>query len=579
MNPDFSRWASCVLIPIVAASMAAGTCRGEDGLDALLGNAESPAASASRDTRVPVPAPGEQQAAAAKLRDVFSAEFAAAKTADKKTTLAKTLAQQAGETKLPAERWALLSEALRLATEAGDVPTAIAMLDRIPREFAVAAGETARLDGLSRLASKADATAAETLGREILSLARHSGEAGLHAQAMKAISTVLALARKSRNSDLLAAANRLQTDLREQQREAKTEAAIAEKLEQSPGDPNVCLEAGKFYCFKLGNWQKGLPLLAAGSHPEFGQAAKGEMGAAGQPAAVMSAADRWWEVSENESGPLKAAVQSHAADLYRSTLPALSGLDRARVEKRIAAAAAASRQSGTSLAKRIPGLVLWLDATELPSFEPPIQRETDEVRIAVWRDLSGQGNDAKQSLPAKQPLWSDKAFDDMPGVEFSGSQTLAVQMPCGRSGTILVTLRPKVVGNMRPLGCYRSDVEHVGLCLRSDGSVWAEATMAGTAEAAVRPGISIYRPESRLLLGQTWGKAISLIGGGATATVPFAARADTFPGPWGVGGAMLNQRIEYFTGSLGEILVYDRELTAAEIQGLSGELAAKWHCQ
>lgn len=564
------------LAALAVATLAMDRSMAQSGLDSL--TAQSSSGQAVPDSRWPVPSSDAQQAAAVKLRDVFASEFTAAKTAEKKSSLAKSLAQQAAGATAPAERWAMLSEALRLATDGGDISTAMELLERIPREFAVAAGDTVQLEVLSKLATKAGPNSAEAVGGQILGHARRLGEAGSYTQASKAVSTVMTLARRVKNAELLAAATKLQADQKEEQKEAKNEAAIVEKIRKSPDDPEVCLEAGKFYCFKADDWRKGLPLLAAGSHPGLAQAAEAELASAGPGTPSTTLADRWWEVAENESGATKAAVQAHAADLYRYTLGSLSGLDKVRVEKRIAMAAASSKQAGTSLAKRIPGLVLWLDAAEPQSFEPPIRRGTDDIRISVWRDLSGQGNDAKQPVPAKQPLWSANGFDDTPGVLCSGGQTLAVQMPCGRTGTILVTLRPKVVGNMRPLGCYRNEGEHVGLCLRSDGSAWAEATMSGNAAAAVRPGVSIYRAESRLLLGQTWGKAVALIGGGAAASGPSATGADTFPGPWGVGGAILKQPIEYFTGSLGEILVYDRELSAAELQGLSGELAAKWRC-
>ncbi len=530
-------------------------------------------------SRLRPPSAENIRAASGKVRDVFADDFAAAKTPEKKRELAARLGEQSAATDDPAERWVILSEAMRLAIDGGDATVGLALIERIPSEFAVENADAGRLEAMTRLASKVSATDGDMVGREMLNLARRLADAGDDPLATKAVAAVTSLARKTKNADLLASATKLEADQREQRKEARTKAAIVERLQQSPSDPEVCLEAGKFFCFKLNDWQKGLPLLAAGSHPGLAQAAKGELASVGQAGTLANVADRWWEVAEVESNATKTAIQSHAADLYRRVLASLSGLDKVRAEKRIATAAASSRQAGNSLAKQIPGLVLWLDSSDLQSFEPPIRRGNGDVRIAVWRDLSGRGNDAKQPDAAKQPLWSAEAFGDSPGLVFSGGQTLLVPMPCGRAGTILVTLRPKAAGNMRFLGCYRNQGEHVGLCLRSDGSVWAEALTPGNAAAVARSNASAYKAETRLLVGQSWGKSLSLIGVGSVPAAPFKGDADVFPGPWGIGGAFLKQQAEYFNGATGEVLVFDRELNGAELESLSGELVAKWRCR
>ena len=40
----------------------------------------------------------------------------------------------------------------------------------------------------------------------------------------------------------------------------------ADKLKKDPTDPDANLDVGKYLCFAKGNWEKGLPLLAAGSN-------------------------------------------------------------------------------------------------------------------------------------------------------------------------------------------------------------------------------------------------------------------------------------------------------------------------
>lgn len=533
---------------------------------------------AENSSKLPLPSPEAQRIAAAKLREVFRKEFAEAKTPDKKLSLATILVNQTNNTASPSERWAMLSEALRLCIEAGDVATGVALLDRIPSEFAVRDENEARLDGLTKLTARATDAEADTLGREILQFAGNCNQSDSPALASKAILTVIGLARKTKNASLLAAATSLQSELKAQQKAARAETVVLEKLQKNPDNPDVCLEAGKFFSFKANRWDKGLPLLARGSNAAMAQAATTELAATAEDGRIARLADRWWEIGESENGSVKAALQSHAADLYRRGLDSLAGLDKVRAEKRIAEAAAGSRQAGTSPIKRIPGLVLWLDASDLAGFEPQIQRNGDDARISLWRDASGRGNDAKQPDSAKQPVWSSKGFAGHPGVTFSAAQALQVPMPCGNAGTVIVTLRPRGVGNMRFLGCYRNNSEHVGLCLRSDGSVWAEALTPGNAAAVAKSQPSAYKGEQNLLLGQTWGRSVALVGAKATPAV-FAPSDQALQGPWGIGGAYLAQPVEYFQGAIGEVIVFDRELNAQELEVVAVELASKWHCR
>ena len=527
--------------------------------------------------RLPMPSEAAQKASATKVREIFATDFAAAKSPAQKGKLAKSLADQAGATDDPADRWTLLSESLRLAMEVGDVSTGLELVDRIPQEFLVE-DKASRLEALTKLSSKAPAGQIAPVGERLLSLAKELDSQGEQALSAKAISVIMGLARKSKNADLLASASKLQLAIKERQKEAKSEAAMADKLAAAPDDPDVCLEVGRYYAFKLDDWAKGLPLLARGSNADLAATARIELGATTSNVPLIGLADRWWDLSQNAESTAKVAIQSHAADLYRRSIASLDGLDKVRVEKRIAAAASGSRQAGKSSAKRTPGLILWLDASDPQSFDPHERQGGDDTKISLWRDASGGGNDARQADPRKQPVWSPDAFDGSPGVTFAGGQTLEVAMPCGGTGTILVVLRPKSVGNMRFLGCYRNQGEHVGLCLRSDGSVWAEGTTSANASAVVRSPPSAYKASRAVLLGQAWGKALSLIGS-TPSTVPFVGGVDGFPGPWGIGGAYLKQQIEYYQGDLGEVMVFDRELSSAELERLASDLAAKWGCR
>jgi hypothetical protein len=44
---------------------------------------------------------------------------------------------------------------------------------------------------------------------------------------------------------------------------------VKAKLSQNPNDPDICLEAGSYFCFKAHDWDRGLPVLAKGSDTEY----------------------------------------------------------------------------------------------------------------------------------------------------------------------------------------------------------------------------------------------------------------------------------------------------------------------
>lgn len=53
------------------------------------------------------------------------------------------------------------------------------------------------------------------------------------------------------------------------------------------------------------------------------------------PKALLSLGDGWWNLAESLTGAPKENIRKHAAEVYRKTLPQLTGLDKARVERRV----------------------------------------------------------------------------------------------------------------------------------------------------------------------------------------------------------------------------------------------------
>jgi hypothetical protein len=310
--------------------------------------APKPASPQPADPRTPAPSPEARRASLARVKEIFADDYAAAGPPAKKAEFAKRLAEQAGQTQDAADRWALLTESLRMATDGGDVATALPLIDRIPAEFAVER-HASRLDALTRLGTKAAGPALDEVAAAVLDLARDADKAGDEDVATKAIALASGIARKTKNAGLLADATRLQQKSKERQKVTKELAPLLEKVAATPADPEANLEAGRALCLKAERWDEGLPLLAKGSDAALARLAAAERANPTAPADLIKLADGWRDWADAQKPPWKLPAQTRAAATYGRIVNDLQGLDKARVEKRIANVAASGGGTGQTV--------------------------------------------------------------------------------------------------------------------------------------------------------------------------------------------------------------------------------------
>jgi len=337
-----------LLWALAAAVTPIAQVAAQDGLGTLLEESSQPQAAAEPaqpDGRAPVPSNAASRQALADVKDIFRDDYAKATNAQTRVALARTLLSQADKTSAPIERWVLLSEAMRLASDAGDIEISFEAIEKSMQTFAVD-GQELKLDALMKLAAKCPPQALESLTRTVLAMARTTAETGDAAVASKTLSLAATLARKTKNRSLVADVAKMQQAAKDQEKESRELEAMASKLAAAPDDADVCLEAGKYFCFKGGDWKKGLPLLAKGSDTDLSRLAVAELNVGKAGAAVISLGDAWWEWAEKTRGNDKAAALNHAIDLYATALKYVDGLERARLEKRIQQAQAEPRHRG-----------------------------------------------------------------------------------------------------------------------------------------------------------------------------------------------------------------------------------------
>lgn len=296
----------------------------------------------------PLPTAEDMARSMARVQQIFADDVDGARTSAEKAALARRLADEAAATTQPSDRFALLSLALDKGIEAGDVVAASGLIDRIPREFTLPTEEW-KLAAATRLAARAGPSAAGEIAEIYLVIGRDAFESDDEGVVAKASALALAAARRARDADRAAQATRLQQKLRQRQSLEKEIRPLLDAVAANPADADANESAGKAVCLKADRWAEGLPLLARGGDQTLRKIAVDEMKMSDSPTERVALADAWWDWSETQKTPWKSSGRSRAIHHYERAANSLTGLEKARVENRLVAAARASGGSGQSV--------------------------------------------------------------------------------------------------------------------------------------------------------------------------------------------------------------------------------------
>lgn len=306
---------------------------------------------APQDKKVPVPDPSALKEAETLLRSVFKEEFAKKSLPDR-LALAQKLYKQGSETMDdPASRYVLLREAKDLLLGAGDFDGATRAVDEIARSFEgdVSPWKSAILAAASKAAKTPEECA--RLAKSWMALADEAAGAEQFAAAEKAAQEASAIAKKGKDISLVAKADAKAKDIAERKAKAEELKKARETLATRPDDAAANLQVGRHECFALGNWEKGVAMLARSSDPALKELAARDLAAPEDAAAQVAVGDGWWDLAEKESGERQERIRSRARVWYAKALGRLSGLQRVKVAKRV----------GDAFAAQFPGE--WIDIT------------------------------------------------------------------------------------------------------------------------------------------------------------------------------------------------------------------------
>jgi hypothetical protein len=330
-----------------------------NGLGLVLSN--KPIA-AGPQKRLPLPDEAAQAKSLKLAKEVYATEWAAAKSPTQKRDLADKLLHAAEESQndLPS-RYILLKLARDVATQATSGLQAFEAIDRMGEQFQIddvemKAGVLTSFSKRAKLPADHKSIADQAVGLIDGAIAHDEVEL-----AVKLCDLALPEAHAAKDADLVREVKSRSEECRvlvKAYREMQEAAAV---LDKTPDDPAANLTVGKYYCFQKGDWEKGLPMLALGRDQSLQAVAVREITGVAKTDDQMKLGDAWWDLAEKEQSKSQATLRARANYWYEQALPGLSGLAKAKIEKRIKESDAAGGKSeepaGKRSSKYLPGLV------------------------------------------------------------------------------------------------------------------------------------------------------------------------------------------------------------------------------
>ncbi len=533
--------------------------------------------------KAPVPSADAQNDALKLVKDTFGDEYAGAGSSAEKTAFAGKLLQTAKETNQgTANHYALLRVAWDVATQAGDAKLAIQITDEIAGAYEVNAlsaklATVKTTDGFVR--SSAQRTALATVALE---LAEEAAAGDDYDSAQELASIGIAAARKAQDWQLVK-----QIVARDKAVKKMAEAyARAQKalvtLENDPANPEANQEAGEYYCFVKRDWRKGIPMLALGTDQILKVLAHKELKGTSDAMEQVALGDGWWNLAQTRENSERDAVLLHAGSWYQKAQPQISGLERVKVDERLAELPGVKETSAVDSGPPRPSSKVPNGAVLVLTFEKDTFFQDGE-RVSV-RDLSGRGNPGIVSGGRSAPGRAGQGLLLTSGGDY---------VDCGNAQCLdpadAVTVSVWVMGRRWKVSKNRNDIVSndswaggisSGYTLRCDQTGKPDFTVGNRAWTRASCERAMQVGQWYHLAGRCEPRSVSIFVNGvkmgaANASAPIRPS----PSPLTIGrGAYDTER--RFDGVIDEVAVFDRALSDEEIKvlfqmGLRGETLAK----
>jgi hypothetical protein len=286
--------------------------------------------------KLPVPDDAAYARAIATVKQVFDEDYRSRKVETRRALVPKLRKQADDPANDAVTQYVLLTEAARIAAEAGDAQAALDAAAKKALRFQDNPLQL-KLDVLS-IASKAPLSPDDQTSLASMwgYLVHDALSAEMFDVAEKAAIGACNAAYRAKNKEL---GQRTLQDKQRIKTAARLFAAMAESkatLTVNPGDPDANAVLGRYLCFVKNRWEDGLPRLAKVDDTELKSVAEGDLATPKEPRDRAQMGHRWYQLAKQEKDALgKTSFQIRARYWYNLALPGLAGIDRAKVETRM----------------------------------------------------------------------------------------------------------------------------------------------------------------------------------------------------------------------------------------------------
>jgi hypothetical protein len=283
--------------------------------------------------RLPVPGKAAQSQARNLLREVFAKELSDHSPEARRVLAARFLTEADKAVDRPADAYVLLGGAYQAAKEGNDLEMCMRAIDAMTATFDMDAMNL-KLGALSAILPGGDSAKARAVVMAGLTLLDEAVAVDDYDAAREVLGRIEQAAARAGDVSLSAYA-------RDKAKEARLIGVEYERIQKdlalvgSQRDAKSNEAIGRFLCFVKGDWQNGLPFLAQGDDMGLRALAEEELAASGDEKALKVAED-WWTAAQKATGAVRTAIERHAGTHYQAALGKLSGLEKLKVEKRLA---------------------------------------------------------------------------------------------------------------------------------------------------------------------------------------------------------------------------------------------------
>ena len=300
----------------------------------LLNDDEDKGEKPATDNREPVPDTELQEKKRKQIASVFP--LADDSTFDEKVAHAKKLRHTGIGIKgdKPAE-YVLFEMSREVAASAGDSKVAMQAIDELDKRFQVQAVKL-RADTIATAAkSDVDDSVKKETVRQGLAVIDQLLTENNPTEADRLVTGLLAVTENLNEAGQIAELTKRRNQGRQLLDNQKATQEARKTLLENPEDTDAALTLGKHFAFDQGDWQRGLPLLAAGSDEKLKSLAENEIAVPTLLIDRKRVADGWFALGESSDGIAAEHLKARAAMWYEKIKDDVKGLTKAQVERRL----------------------------------------------------------------------------------------------------------------------------------------------------------------------------------------------------------------------------------------------------